>query len=160
GNLICGNSLAAGLNPSVVGYGGGVVVFGASVANANNMILGNQIGISATGGPLGNSDAVAFGFGSSGNLGQGNTIAFNLRSGVAVGSLAEAAPAAARNRIQGNWIYGNIGLGIDLGSDGVTLNNSHLNDPSSLGKPNNWQSFPDLRNVHIDAAGNLVATFL
>src|SRR5262249_55941466 len=35
GNLICGNSLAAGLNPSVVGYGGGVVVFGASVANAN-----------------------------------------------------------------------------------------------------------------------------
>ncbi len=56
----------------------------------------------------------------------------NVANGVAIKN-------GARNTIQGNRIYANSGLGIDLGNDGVTFN--HQGD---IGGPNNYQNYPVL----------------
>ena len=51
----------------------------------------------------------------------------------------------------GNSIFSNMGLGIDLGDDGVTLNNS-------LGHsgPNNYQNFPVLTSVTTGPSGTTI----
>src|SRR5262249_52608602 len=68
-----------------------------------------------------------------------NLIGFNGRNGVAL-----ATSAGTGNAILGNVIIANKGLGIDLGDDGVTLNDP---DDSDTG-PNNLQNFPELSDVH------------
>jgi hypothetical protein len=71
--------------------------------------------------------------------GAGNTIAFNGTSfpgGVSI-------IGGTGNAIQGNSIYSNTGLGIDLGADGVTLNDPGDTDSG----PNNLQNFPVLTSV-------------
>jgi parallel beta-helix repeat protein len=72
----------------------------------------------------------------------GNLIAYNLSDGIVVGFTGSG------NRITGNSIFANGGLGIDLGSGGV--NDFHgdgvtSNDPgdSDIG-PNNLMNFPVL----------------
>ena len=85
---------------------------------------------------------------------EGNVIAFNDASGVAVGLSRE--DTSISNSIRGNAIYGNGTLGIDLGDDGVTVNDDLHSD--DLGDddvtanddldadtgPNNLQNFPVL----------------
>ncbi len=63
-----------------------------------------------------------------------NIIAYNGRNGVAL-----SADADVRNGVLGNSIFANGLLAIDLGDDGVTLNDA---DDSDTG-PNNLQNFPD-----------------
>ena len=63
----------------------------------------------------------------------GNTIAFNNGAGVEVDS-------GVRNRIEGNSIYANRALGIDLGADGVTFNHAG----AAARGANNLQNFPTL----------------
>ena len=65
--------------------------------------------------------------------GSRNTIAFNRTDGVYVES-------GTSNGIRGNSIFSNTGLGIDLGPDGVTPNDTGENDTG--GK--NPQNFPVL----------------
>ena len=64
----------------------------------------------------------------------GNTVANNSPFGVRV-----LGPAATGDRIRGNAIFNNAGLGIDLGGDGVTPNDP-APDPDS--GPNRRQNFP------------------
>ncbi len=66
--------------------------------------------------------------------GSGNIIAFNDRTGVGV-------PAGSDNLIFGNSIFGNNGLGIDLGGDFAVSPNDQ---GDSDGGANNLQNFPDL----------------
>lgn len=99
---------------------------------AGSIIAGNAIGIGQQGAPLGNGSGV---FGSALFLGEEvvdsqiganadgvsddhetNVIAYNVH-GVLV-----AGDDALRNSIRGNAIYANTGTAIDLGEDGVTLN--------------------------------------
>src|SRR5262249_25026394 len=68
----------------------------------------------------------------------GNTIAFNGTSfpgGVSI--------SGADNAIQGNSIYSNTGLGIDLGVDGVTQHDTGDADSGA----NNLQNFPVITSV-------------
>ena len=108
-------------------------------------IQGNRIGTDITGtAPLPNTYGINLANGTSGVLiggrepGSGNLIAYNRDRGVYVGD--EAGGDGYGNSILGNSIHDNGGLGIDLGRDGVTLNDSHAGQPG----PNHWQNFPVL----------------
>ena len=117
------------------------------VSDHSYLIQGNHIGTDATGTvPLGND-----GYGiamSDKNItvggtaaGQGNVIAYN-RGGVVYSSSSQG-----HSPIRGNSIYSNErafagvpGLGIDLGNNGVTLND--LGDADAAPGANNLQNFP------------------
>jgi CSLREA domain-containing protein len=135
-NVISGN-LANGL------------VIGGDGENAN-VVEGNYIGTDATGtAALGNGDGVHMGGFNNviGGImpGAANTIAFNEENGVAV-------DFGTGNAIQRNSIFSNGGLGIDLGGDGVTLN-----DPGDADSgPNKLQNFPVLRPVTSNGGGTTI----
>jgi uncharacterized repeat protein (TIGR01451 family) len=65
--------------------------------------------------------------------GEGNTIAFNGRAGVAVLS-------GTGNGIRRNSMFSNVYMGIDLGNNGTSLNDPKDGDTG----PNNYQNFPSL----------------
>jgi titin len=117
------------------GFGVGLLFFG------NNSVTGNKIGTDVSGRlDLGNKAlaGILIQAGSGNNTigglaeGDGNIIAFNP-VGVVVGP-----GAAPGNTIPGNSIFSNDGLGIDLGRDGVTLNDALDADVGD----NNFQNFP------------------
>ncbi len=135
-NVISGNT-----NTSWSASRGGIYLY----ANGAT-IQGNKIGLDATGAAtLGNgggaSSAGIFEAGGSSDVliggtgaGQGNTITGNAGPGVVV--LADPGNV----RMLGNSIYGNTSLGIDLGNNGVTINDAGDGDSGA----NNLQNFPVL----------------
>jgi ELWxxDGT repeat protein len=143
--------LIAGANNRLGGTGAGEgnviagnVFDGVSIEGAeasNNVVTGNRIGIGVNGESLPNQgDGVLIRDSASGNTIGGllttaaNIIAGNLGSGVGI------IDNSLGNAILGNTIFGNGGLGIDLGNDGVTPN-----DPLDAdGSPNRLQNFPTL----------------
>ena len=135
-----------------VGPGAGNVISGNFIGiiltqlASQNVMQGNLIGLNAPGNePVPNGQAgIEFFFDAFDNIvggtqsGAANKIAFNGFRGVAVSN-----GGAVRNSIRGNSIFSNGGLGIDLGGDGLTPNDS--GDPDSGG--NNRQNFPVLTSV-------------
>jgi hypothetical protein len=151
GNLISGNTY-------------GVVIINTAT---RNLLQGNRIGTDASGtSALPNIRGVLLADGASGNTiggtvaGAGNTIAFNQEYGVCVGHSNGALPFGTGNRIVGNSIFSNGGVGIDLSQggggdgDGVTLNDSHAGQPG----PNNWQNFPVLSAAYAGASTVVMGT--
>jgi len=133
GNVIQGNFVGTDASGKpVLGNGRGVQlrtnnnVVGGTAPGAGNVIEGNVV------------DGVAFlEDNPTGNLVQGNIIAFNGR-GVALYQTG-----GMNNAILSNSIFSNRGLGIDLYPFGVTLN-----DPGDFDTgPNNSQNFPVLNSV-------------
>ena len=135
-NLISGNS------------GDGIFLMGTTAS----VVEGNSIGTDASGNiPLGNGfdgihveENFSSGQPATNNTiggtaaGAGNIIAFNANEGVAVGE--NEFDSSTGNAILSNAIYGNTGLGIDLGDEGVLPNT-----PGGVpGAPNNFQPYPDL----------------
>ena len=127
---------------------------GISAPKEDGVIQGNAVGLTASGNPLGNalwgisgSTSVRGQFGGLVD-GQGNVVAFNLRSGITL----FRAPADL-NTILSNSIFGNLEGGIDLGNDGPTPNdNGDLTadppiPPDQDAGPNGLQNFPDLQFV-------------
>jgi CSLREA domain-containing protein len=117
-----------------------------------NAVLGNLIGTTLDGiGDLGNA-ANGVSVSSSDNMigaheeGAANTIAFNGGDGVSV--LSNGSPSATGVAVLSNSIFGNSGLGIDLGTDGVTPND----DGDGDGGANNLQNFPVLSSVDLVAS--------
>lgn len=80
----------------------------------------------------------------------GNLIAFNGRTGVALVPAGGFAPL--RNRVSGNVIHSNGGLGIDLNADGVTPNDAGDTDTG----PNGLQNFPVLVRAQVTPGALLV----
>jgi hypothetical protein len=119
GNVISGNN------------GGGVYILD------RTLVQGNYIGTDSTGTTaLGNSgDGIRID-GSMCRI-ESNTIAFNTGKGIAVRTYS-IPPQPSSNSFLSNSIHSNTGLGIDLGSDGVTLNDSCDGDTGG----NNLQNFP------------------
>jgi titin len=168
GNTVQGNHVgtnAVGTAP-IPNLGNGVsvatggVLVGGSTAAAGNLISGNdQNGILLTGdanrvefnriGTTADATAALANDGDGvriagadnviGTTTSGNTIAYNGNVGVVV----EFDPAFVRNAIRGDNIYLNGGLGIDLGDDGVTMNDPQ--DPDE--GPNEFQNFPVLASI-------------
>lgn len=140
----------------------------ASYYASGAVVQGNLIGVDKTGaGPLGNGrdgiwlnttmgNTIGAGVGETDVAAAGNVIAHNGRSGITVSQgerqIAGFEPAY-ENRIRGNAIYANGGLGIDLATSpftfsaddpvpelGVTANDSLDVDDG----PNRYQNFPTL----------------
>ncbi|HEY1380878.1 MAG TPA: right-handed parallel beta-helix repeat-containing protein, partial [Gemmataceae bacterium] len=124
--------------------GNGNVGVGVDNAATGNRIEANLIGTDKTGNaPLGNAFGLQVAASSGNTIGgltaaAGNTIAFNSQQGILLN-----VPPVAQNRIASNSIFSNGSLGIDLGADGVTANDSGDADTG----PNNLQNFPVLAGV-------------
>ncbi len=143
-NLISGND-SAGINT------------GFSSATGN-VIQGNLIGVAKDGvHALGNgNEGFTVNFNGADDLiggtaaGQGNVIAYNgLNSN---GAGVEVDSGSVGITVEGNSIYSNGRLGIDLGNDGVTLNTP--GGPHT--GPNNLQNFPVLTSALATASGATV----
>jgi parallel beta-helix repeat protein len=135
GNVISGNSI-------------GIQIGGSTTATVqNNTIQGNFIGVDNSAAiPLPNNlSGIRISAGLNNkiggvNSGEGNIIAYNNEAGVLVsGSFA----AATGNSIIRNSIFQNGGLGIDLGTSGITANDNCDGDTGA----NNLQNFPVLASV-------------
>ena len=132
-NLISGNS------------GDGLELTGSLALG--NQILGNFIGTDVTGaiGLPNGANGILIAGASGTTIGDAatttgtNRIAFNSGAGVAVSD-------GVGNRLQGNAIFGNGTLGLDLGADGVTMNDSNDAD----GGANNLQNFPVVTSAWVD----------
>lgn len=128
-----------------------------------NLIKGNLLGTSANqSAPLPNTGhGILMRSGATSNTvggtlpGEGNVIAFNGSAGVAVGNEA-ADSTTTGNAILSNRIYGNGGLGIDLGNNSVTQNDQLDADPG----PNHFQNFPVLVSATSTNAGTSVVGVL
>jgi CSLREA domain-containing protein len=117
-------------------------------SGSNSYIIGNWIGVKATGkGNLGNAGmGIALRFGSFNNTITRNRIANNA-AGIVVGDVTDNIPK--NNSILRNSIFdnGNSALGIDLGKNGVDVNDAE--DPDT--GPNRKQNWPYVTKV---LAGN------
>ncbi len=117
----------------------------------NNLVEGNIIGADSTGTvAMGNTfDGVTI----SGtdnviggpSAGTANIVAFNGTGGNAGDGVhvIPTTPDSVNNVIEGNSIFSNSELGIDLGNDGVTANDTGDADTG----PNNLQNYPKLTSV-------------
>jgi titin len=143
-NVISGNSLD------------GVLIFFNATDDA---VIHNLIGTDVTGQfPLGNGrNGVMIRSVSDGNVvggpsdNAGNVIAFNGAAGIAVGF--DVGDSSSGNSILRNSIHDNGGLGIDLGSNGVTLNDPADSDAG----PNGLQNFPVLTSALWSGASLVVS---
>lgn len=151
-NLIGENGMLAGyprtlLGNVIAGNGGdGIRIEGQ--ATVNNRVADNFIGLTASGeGARPNAgagirviDASETHIAKFDSLaGTGNRIAYNGQAGIVVTG------AATATVIESNQIYSNTGLGIDLGDDGVTLNDPGDGDSG----PNNRQNFPVITEAYV-----------
>ncbi len=164
GNTVGGTTAAARNVISGNAFNG---VFFYGPGSNNNVVAGNAIGTDAAGtGALGNVLEGVFIWqdpdsgnltGPSGNTiggtaaGAGNVIAFNGQTGIKVG--LSPADASTDNQFLGNSIFGNAGIGIDLGGDGPTANDPGDADAGA----NDLQNYPVLTSA-LTLAGTTTVT--
>ena len=141
---------------NVISCNGGQVDLGSGAPpGQGNLIAGNFVGSDVNGNPIAGAttgSGIDVEGGSNDQIGGSPTLANTIANnshGVAVSG------ASTGVSIRANRIFDNgPGLGIDLGGDGVTLNNSHAGQPG----PNNWQNFPVLSTAVADSATRVVGT--
>jgi hypothetical protein len=166
GEMIGGTAAGAG-NVITGNAGDGVSIVGSSAVA--NIVQGNFIGTTPGLAILGNEfHGVYVANGANNNQiggtasGAGNVIDFNGGDGVLIGNdptVAGSTPAGVGNAVEGNSIYGNAQIGIDLGpDDGPTPNNS-----TGHTGPNDFENFPVLtasvgQNGPATVTGTLAST--
>jgi hypothetical protein len=161
GNAGSGVSITGGATANFIGgkvAGAGNVISGngadgvqiSVAATADNRVMGNRIGVTATSATALPNDFNGVQIDASGNrvggvaAGAGNVIARNGAAGVRVVS-------GTGNAIEGNRIFANTGLGIDIGPAGATANDINDGDAGA----NNLLNSPELASASLTAAGNL-----
>ena len=154
-NLIGGSASGAG---NVIAGNTNIGIALSNTSTSLNTIQGNRIGLNASGSGFPNGGSGITIDNTTNNTiggvgaGEGNIIAYNGGDGLTLYSFAYF------NRIIGNAIYGNTGLGIDLyqssdPSSGVTPND--LGDEDASG-PNYLQNYPVLSKVNYNSATSVV----
>lgn len=122
---------------------------------ANTLVVGNKIGTSADGtAAIPNAYGITLLDGFSGGANQNtigtlaepNIIAFNTKAGVAL--QAFTSKVSRQNTIRFNSIFSNGTLGIDLGDDGITPNDTGDGD---AGLFNDLQNFPVITSAQFGA---------
>jgi hypothetical protein len=158
GNTIGGLTATPGNAPGNVisnNAGEGVNIAGSgSDTPQNNAVEGNCIGADASGTkPLANThDGIVICQGASQNTVGGtsrvarNIIAFNGGNGVTIGT--STTDQSAGDAVEGNSIFANSKLGIDLGDNGSMPNDSMGHQTG----PNHWQNFPVLEETTVGGA--------
>ncbi len=142
-NNVIGGTTAAERN--VISGNNSVGVRFGGAGTSNNVVQGNYIGTDVSGIlALGNAAGVINDNSATSNriggvaAGAGNLIAYNTNRGVVMLSAGDI-----NNPILGNAIHSNGLMGIDLGANGVTLNDAGDADAGS----NNYQNFPVLSSA-------------
>ncbi|HEY9851284.1 MAG TPA: DUF4347 domain-containing protein [Leptolyngbyaceae cyanobacterium] len=165
GNNASGVNIIAGANNNTIGGTSAAarnVISGNNIdgvrinsSSNNNQVIGNYIGTKADGiSSLANSTYGIQIYSSSNNnivggtsAGAANIVAFNGDDGVRISS-------GTGNSLLSNSIFSNTGLGIDLGTDGVTANDAGDGDTGA----NNLQNFPTFSSA-IANGSNLDLTY-
>ena len=164
---------AAGTENVIAGNGGPGILFALPEGTLNdaNEVIGNKIGVNATGAALGNAGPGVQIHNGLDNVigrpvaGEGNVIANNGGDGVLISGQDEDVSGQQGfhndgNSVRGNSIFANQGLGIDLGEesgdelddgDGVTANDAGDGDSGT----NEWQNFPQV-NAALPGASTFV----
>ncbi|HEV7428831.1 MAG TPA: Calx-beta domain-containing protein [Thermoanaerobaculia bacterium] len=155
-NIIRGNVISGNANNS--NFSAGIQL---ENTTANILVVGNKIGTSADGtAAIPNTYGITLSDGFSGGANQNtigtlaepNIIAFNNRAGVAL--QAFTSKVSRQNTIRFNSIYSNGALGIDLGDDGITPNDTGDGD---IGSFNDLQNFPVMSSAQFGAGAVTIA---
>ncbi|MEW6734339.1 MAG: right-handed parallel beta-helix repeat-containing protein [Acidobacteriota bacterium] len=162
-NLSHGITITSGAKATTVTFntiagnmGNGILI--TDNGTSSNIIQNNLIGTIGNNIARGNNQkGIAIVNGASltiiGGVNTGNTIAFNGAAGIAVGG-SSGDTGTIRNRISRNSIFANGGLGIDLGSDGITSNDVGDNDSG----PNALNNAPVITGIIPTNNGNVMVT--
>jgi trimeric autotransporter adhesin len=156
-----------------IGVNGTNATIGGAGAGAGNVVSGNgNAGVLFESGSSGSIKGNRIGTNAAGNAviaGNGAGV-FLATSGVTVGGIAAGeantisgantagiiiAGAVGGDTVVGNSIYGNTGLAIDLGNNGLTANDAA---PDSDTGPNNLQNFPVLATARAFGSTQLILT--
>jgi uncharacterized repeat protein (TIGR01451 family) len=142
-NLVDSNIISGNRNKGVTVTAAGVT----SPPVTSARILGNLIGVGADGTTALGNGQIGIQISSSSNTissapeGLGNVIAYNGQAGV-IGNGGVVVLSGTGNSILFNTIFSNAEVGIDLGGDGPTPN-----DSKGHTGPNNYQNFPVITSV-------------
>ena len=155
---VIGGATAAERNVISGNNGGGVRI--GEATGVNNRIVGNYIGTDASGTyPLGNGGGGGLAPGvlieNAANNWVGGTATSDsnfIRHNLQNGGVVVVGNPATGNRILGNSISENAGLGIDLGNNGISPNDLLDIDPG----PNNGQNSPQLTFVIVGSSSTTV----
>lgn len=168
GNYLYGVSVSGSKGNKIGGYlpGEGNVIAnnytGVQIENLSSLtkVYGNKIGTDRTGKKnLGNGTGVNVedaNFNDIGSTDQGgaNVIAFNEHEGVRIDDTSNTPDDTYHNRISANSIFSNGGLGIDLGGNGATPNDTGDADAG----PNGYQNRPVITSAKQKASGETIIT--
>ena len=154
GDLI-GGTVTGARNIISGNHGYGVRFAGDS---SSELVQGNFIGVDVNGAALGNSGAGVYVTGGQNNsvggttTGAGNIIAFNDMGGVIIHQTTDVGNAISGNAIYSNVANLGVGLGIDLGFNGITKNDAGDSDSG----PNNLQNFPSLTSATVNGGNTII----
>ncbi|MFT6395757.1 MAG: hypothetical protein ACJAYU_000499 [Bradymonadia bacterium] len=150
-NIVIGEPVESGGNTIASNAAGGIFVVGDVTGS---LIQNNRIGVTVAGTARSNGghgvwveEALGLRIGGAGNA--GNTIMFNDEAGVAITGTSSRAIS-----VRGNVTADNVGLGIDIDANGVTLNDVLDGDAG----PNLRQNFPVLEASYFRAGGDFIVT--